>query len=85
MTLVDINRLLEDVQTLNDMPPRLQKLEDAKVLSAVPARRCVVYRCVSQPSITKCKLCQCGLRPPLIALNADSEWLSRTGVLRSTY
>jgi len=31
VTLVDINRLIEDVQTLNDMPPRLQKLEDAKV------------------------------------------------------
>ena len=31
VTLVDINRLLEDVQTLTDMPPRLQKLEDAKV------------------------------------------------------
>lgn len=33
MTLAESARLLEDVQTLVDMPPRLQKLEDAKVRS----------------------------------------------------
>ena len=31
VTLVDINRLLEDAATLVEIPPRLQKLEDAKV------------------------------------------------------
>ncbi len=59
MTLVDINRLLEDVQTLNDMPPRLQKLEDAKVLSHafLPARSGAFCRRVCQPDSTTFAAC----------------------------
>ena len=57
MTLVDINRLLEDVQTLNDMPPRLQKLEDAKVLCPACLTEYCGSRRVSQLHLAMCPAC----------------------------